>query len=78
MNWINIKDKLPEFDETVLLYEEINNKPFMAFGFLLSINKKGNHFINFKAKDVSSIYGQAFESVELKPTKWCKIEIPQK
>lgn len=78
MNWIDVKKELPKFEEMVLLFQEIDGKPFVAFGYLSSITAKGNCFIHLKAKNISSIYGEAFNSPDIIPTKWCKIEVPNK
>lgn len=76
MNWINVNDRLPEFEKIVLLYQEINNLPYVGIGYLVSINKAGNNFITFFSRNHKSIYGGAFENLDLTPTKWCEIEIP--
>lgn len=76
MNWIDVNTELPAFEEMVLLFQEIDKKPFIAFGYLSSINAKGNNFIHLKAKNIASIYGESFNGPNIIPTKWCKIEVP--
>lgn len=76
IEWLKVEDQLSDFERVVLLYEHKDDNHYVSTGYLSKVNKQGNHFVNYKAKDFGSIFGQAFETVNINPTHWAHITIP--
>lgn len=72
MDWIKIEDKLPAFNQVVLLCVLRDGKPNLQLGYLSSIDVKGNHF---KPHEPQS-FAVFTTTAEINPTHWCRVTLP--
>jgi hypothetical protein len=76
MKWIKMSEKLPEFNQIVLLCEKDDMKNIVSTGKLKSITAEGNIFEIQTMDDIFSMFGGS--KLKLNNwTHWTEITIPE-
>jgi hypothetical protein len=65
MNWIDVKDKLPEFEKDVLLFYKSGESTYLHLGYLVEVRDRNN------SKTPYFNYDDVYDSNY--PTHWCAI-----
>ncbi|MDC7249840.1 MAG: hypothetical protein PQJ49_08000 [Sphaerochaetaceae bacterium] len=78
MNWIQVENKLPEFDKVVLLYQKGDDgQHYATVGSLMKIDGEGTHW---RTSGKNDVFGDIFRTMgasSMQPSHWAEIIVPQ-